>query len=484
VDGSDVIVVGAGPNGLSAAVALALEGYRVHVHEAAKVPGGGTRTEERTLPGFRHDVCSTVHPMGAASPWLRALGLERHGLAWVHPDVALAHPFDDGSAAILDRDPKTTAASLDAGDRDAYLRLVDPMLPGWEDLLRDVLAPPIHVPRRPLALARFSLAGLRSAESLVRARFSGDRARALLAGIAGHALLPLDASPSAAFALALVLCAHTSGWPFAAGGSDAIARALGAVLGHAGGRIATESEVETIDAFDGAGAVLLDLTSAQVLRVAGRHLPRRYRRSLARFRYGPGAFKIDWALREPIPWTADACRRAGTVHLAGTFDEIARSSRAAYAGAADRAPTVILTQPSLFDPRRAPPGMHVAWAYCRAPHGSAEGRAAAVERQIERFAPGFRDVVLTRVTMTARDLETHDANLVGGDIAGGLQVLRQILARPALRLDPYATPLLGLYVCSASTPPGGAVHGMCGYHAARSAERHLARGRVLRLRRG
>jgi phytoene dehydrogenase-like protein len=439
----------------------------VIVFEAADRIGGGARSDALTQPGFVHDVCSAVHPLGAASPFLGSLPLAEHGLRWIHPTLLMAHPFDDGSAAVLDRTTAATADSLGA-DGDAYRRLMDPLVEVWRPLMSEVLAPPIHVPRHPVPWARLAVLGIRSALGLAQHRFDTARARAFFLGIAAHSLLPMDRSPSAAFGLVLALAGHGVGWPFARGGSQAIADALAAELRRHGGRIVTGLPVRSLDALPPAAATLLDLTPRQVLEVAGARLPPRYRRSLRRWRYGPGAFKVDWALAEPIPWTAEACRRAGTVHVGGSAGEIARWAEDVWQGRLDDRPSVILTQPSLFDATRAPPGRHTAWAYCHVPHGSTRDMTGAIERQIERFAPGFRDIVLGRHTMTTAEMESHDENLVGGAIGGGVQDLRQHLSRPVARIDPYRTPVEGLYLCSASTPPGGAVHGMCGFHAARS----------------
>jgi len=472
------VVVGAGPNGLAAAVALAAAGHRVVVHEAAAEIGGGTRTEELTLPGFRHDVCSAVHPMGAGSPFFRRLGLERHGLEWVEPPVLMAHPFDDGSAACLLRSPAETGATL--GRRDdarSWERLIAPFVRRADALMDDALAPPLRLPRHPLLMARLGWYGLNPAMTLARRTFRGESARAFFVGIAAHTLLPMEKSPSAAFGLMLALAGHAYGWPIARGGSQRIAEALAARLRELGGEIVTASEVRSLEAFADSPAILLDVTPRQLLAIAGDRLPRFYRGDLRRYRYGAGVFKVDWALAAPIPWIAEPCRRAGTVHLGGSAERIARSARLAWRGEEDAEPFVLLAQPSLFDPSRAPAGRHTAWAYCHVPHGSTADQSAAIERQVERFAPGFGDLVLARHTFDAAALERHDANLVGGDINGGVQDLRQFFLRPAPRLDPYRTPDPQLYLCSASTPPGGAVHGMCGYHAARSALRRLGRPR-------
>lgn len=469
----DVVVVGSGPNGLAAAAAMAREGCRVTVYEAADRIGGGTRSAELTVPGFTHDICSAVHPMGAGSPFFNSLPLAEHGLSWVHPPLLMAHPFDDGTAAVLHRTTAATAESLGEDGR-AYRRLMDPFVERWRALMREALAPPIHLPRHPLLLGRLGVLGLQSALGLTRRFFDTDRARTFFLGIAAHTLLPMDRSPSAAFGIMLAAAGHGPGWPFARGGSQSIAHALGSLLRKQGARIVTGSPVRSLDPLPDADATFLDLTPRQVLEVAGPRLPGRYTRSLRRYRYAPGAFKMDWALSEPIPWRAEECRHAGTIHIGGNVEEIAASADAAWYGRDDERPYVILSQPTLFDEGRAPAGRHTAWGYCHVPHGSTRDMSAAVERQIERFAPGFRDTVLARHAMNTAELEDHNPNLVGGDINGGVQDVRQLLFRPVPRLDPYRTPVRGLYLCSASTPPGGGVHGMCGYNAARSALRRMA----------
>lgn len=482
------VVVGSGPNGLAAAVALAGAGYRVVVYEAADRIGGGTRSAELTLPGFTHDICSAVHPLGVGSPFFRSLPLARHGLAWLHPEAPLAHPFDDGTAALLERSTRATGETLDRVDARAWSDLFDPFVERWEELFDDALRPIIHLPRHPLLLARLGFHGLRGAAGLARARFAGERGRALFAGIAGHSLLPLDRPPTAAIGLMLVIAGHAVGWPIAEGGSQKIADALASLLRERGGEIVTGTRVESLDEVHATGAhtstdplisadaVLLDLTARQVLEVAGGRLPARYRRQLARYRYGPGAFKIDWALSEPIPWRAPECARAATVHLGGSLAEIEASARAAWVGEVDENPFVILAQPTLFDSTRAPAGKHVAWAYCHVPNGSPVDRTEAIERQVERFAPGFRDTILARSTRTAVELEEYNANMVGGDFNGGAETLYQFVFRPTPRLNPYTTPVENLFICSSSTPPGGAVHGMCGYNAARTVLRRRGRG--------
>ena len=465
----DAIVVGSGPNGLAAAITLARAGLSVLVREAAETPGGGARSEALTLPGFVHDVCSAVHPLGAASPLFRRLPLADHGLAWIQPPAAMAHPFDDGTAALLERSTTATAEGL-GSDAAAYLRLMDPFVARWEQLYADALGP-LRLPRHPLLLARFGLHALLPTTWLVKLLFRGARARALFAGIAAHATLPLNRPPSAAFGLMLGVAGHAVGWPLARGGSASITTALVSYFRSLGGELITGAPVESLDDLPPARAVLLDLTPRQILRVAGGWLPPSYRRELERYQYGLGTFKVDWALDAPIPWRAQACARAATVHLGGTFEEMVEERNEAWAGRAPAQPFVLLAQPTLFDSTRAPPGKHTVWAYCHPPNGSSADMTARIEAQIERFAPGFRERVIGRHVMGPADLERHNSNLVGGDISGGEATLRQLFFRPSLRLEPYATPLRRLFICSASTPPGGAVHGMCGYHAARTALR-------------
>lgn len=463
----DAVVVGSGPNGLAAAIAMARAGRSVVVREQADVIGGGTRTEELTLPGFLHDVCSTVHPLAVSSPFFRALPLAEHGLEWIHPPTCLAHPLDDGSVGVLERSMEETGASL-GEDAEAWKKLLGPWVKRWLVLAEDVLGP-LEFPDHPLLLARFGVSGIRPAYGLAMRAFKGDRARALFAGNAAHSMVPLTRSPTGAFGLTLASAGHAVGWPIAKGGSRSISAALASYLRSLGGEIVTGAPVETIDELAGVKTILLDLTPRQVLRVAGHRLPGRYRRALERFRYGAGSFKMDWALSGPVPWRNPECARAATVHLGGTLDEVAASEDAPLAGRVPEKPFVLLVQPTLFDPSRAPEGRHVAWAYCHVPFGCDVDMTRAIEDQIERFAPGFRDLVLARSVMPPSALERHNPNLVGGDISAGAMTLRQVFFRPVLRHNPYATPVKGLYICSASTPPGGAVHGMCGYYAARAA---------------
>jgi phytoene dehydrogenase-like protein len=467
--GYDAVIVGAGPNGLSAAIELSRAGLGVLVVEANTEVGGGSRSAELTLPGFVHDTCSAIHPIAVASPFFRGLPLEDWGLEWVVPAVALAHPFDDGTAVVLERSLERTALGL-GPDGPAYERLMRPLLTGADRVFQEILRP-IRVPRHPLALARFGLTAVRSAGGVARRRFEHPPARALFAGCAAHSFVPLEFAGTAAFGLVLLLAAHATDWPYARSGSQAIADALAGYLRHLGGEILTGHRVRSMADVPPARVVLFDLTPRQVVAIAGDSLPGRYRRRLSRFRYGPGVFKIDWALSEPIPWTAPVCRRAGTVHVGGTFDEIAAGEAATWRGRHPERPFVLVAQQSLGDPSRAPDGRHTGWAYCHVPHGSSRDMTAAIEGQIERFAPGFRDVILARHTLTAVELERRNANMVGGDIGGGANTLLQFLARPVPRLDPYGTPNPRLYLCSSSTPPGGGVHGMCGSNAARSALR-------------
>jgi phytoene dehydrogenase-like protein len=465
----DAVVVGSGPNGLSAAIALAQAGRSVVVREAADSIGGGMRTEQLTLPGYLHDVCSIVHPLALSSPFFRTLPLEEHGLEWVHSPACLAHPFDDGSVAMLERSIEATGATL-GPDARAWKKLLGRWTDEWLTLAEDVLGP-LEFPDHPFLLARFGLTAVRPAYGLAKRSFRGDRARALFAGNAAHSMVPLTQSPTAAFGLTLAAAGHAVGWPIARGGSRSIAAALASYFRSLGGEIVTGAPVDDVDELRGVGTILLDLTPRQVLRIAGHRLPSRYRGALERYRYGAGSFKMDWALSEPIPWRSPECRRAATVHLGGTLDEIAASEHAPLAGEVPEKPFVLLVQPTLFDPTRAPVGKHVAWAYCHVPFGDDVDMTEAIEAQIERFAPGFRDVVLARSVMPPSALERHNPNLVGGDISAGAMTLRQVFFRPAFRRNPYSTPVDGLYLCSASTPPGGAVHGMCGYYAARAALR-------------
>lgn len=470
----DAIVVGSGPNGLAASVRLARSGYSVLVCERNPTVGGGCTTTELTLPGFRHDVCSAVHPLGAGSPFFRELPLAEHGLHWLHSEAPLAHPLADGRPIFLERDVDGTARQFDR-DAAAWRGLMGPLVEAWDNLGPQILGP-LRIPRNPVTLARFGLRALRSAKGLAESWFDGQGARSLFAGMAGHALLPLDRSPSAAFGLVLGLAGHVIGWPIPRGGAQRLTDALASLLLAHGGEILTDAEVLSLDELPRSRVVLLDLTPRRVLAVAGERLPTGYRRRLERYRYGPGVFKVDYALDGPIPWRNPECTRAVTVHLGGTAEEIYAGEEAVGRGEVPRRPLVLLTQPTLVDPSRAPAGKHVAWTYCHVPAGCPVDMTGSIEDQLERYAPGFRDRVLARSRMGPAAYEAHNPNMVGGDITGGTQDLGQLLTRPVARLNPYSTPFSGLFLCSSATPPGGAVHGMCGYFAALAAERALARG--------
>lgn len=465
----DAVIVGAGPNGLAAAITLARAGRSVLVVEGKETVGGGTRSCELTLPGFVHDICSTIHPLGVASPFFRDLPLADYGLAWVFPPAALAHPLDDGTAILVERSVAATAAQL-GPDAGAYRRLLGALAADWRHVLAEMLGP-LRFPRHPLSMVRFGLPALLPAASLARTLFRGERARALFAGMAAHAIMPLEWPATAAFGLMLGTLAHAVGWPLARGGSQTIADALAAHLRRLGGEIVTSRPISALSDLPPAAAVLFDVTPRQLEQIAGDRLPDAYRRKLRGYRYGPGVFKVDYALDGPAPWQAAACLQAGTVHLGGTLDEIAVAEAAIWRGEHPERPYVLFVQQTPFDPTRAPAGQHTAWAYCHVPHGSTMDMTARIEAQIERFAPGFRDRILARSTCHAAAMEAYNPNYIGGDINGGVQDLRQLFTRPVARLDPYTTPVKGLYLCSSSTPPGGGVHGMCGYWAAQSALR-------------
>ncbi|PSQ99119.1 MAG: FAD-dependent oxidoreductase [Bacteroidetes bacterium SW_11_64_17] len=469
---TDAIVVGAGPNGLGAAVVLARAGWNVHVIEQADTVGGAARSAEVTRPGFVHDLGSAIHPLATASPLFRRLPLDEYGLSWVQPDLPLAHPLDGDRAVALHESLETTAQAL-GRDKGRYRWLTGPLVDRWAALLDEVLQPVLHLPRAPLLLARFGLRAVWPAQGLGNGLFRTEEARALLAGLAAHSNLPLSAFGSTAFGLVLGVAGHAVGWPFPEGGAGAITEALAAYLRDLGGTIETGRRVRDIDDLPTARAVVLNLTPRQVLRVARSRLPDRYERQMEQYRYGAAAFKVDYALSDPIPWAAEACRRAGTVHVGGTLDEIAASERAVAEGRVPERPYVLLAQHSRFDSTRAPDDRHTAWAYCHVPNGSTVDATAQIERQIERFAPGFRDAVLERHVMGPQALEAWNPNLVGGDINGGALDLAQVVARPAFRWSPYRVPArtahgAQLYLASASTPPGGGVHGMAGRHAART----------------
>jgi phytoene dehydrogenase-like protein len=463
----DAVVIGSGPNGLAAAITLAQSGQKVLVLEARDAIGGGTRTAEITLPGFQHDICSAIHPLGLASPFFRQLPLEEFGLEWIYPPVSLAHPMEDGHVAFLTRSLDESAASL-GDDSRAYRRLMAPMVDSWQKILGDILGPLPIPPRHPVSLTRFGLHALRSLRGLAEAHFQGEGARGLFAGLAGHGMLPLEEPTTSSIALVLGMLAHAVGWPIPKGGSQAISTAMAAYLETLGGEIATGQEVTSLEELPESRAILLDITPRQIVEICGDLLPSRYRKQLEGYRYGPGVCKVDYALDGPIPWKAAECAQAGTVHLGGTLEEISTSEKLVWQGEHPQKPLVLLAQQSLFDDGRSPAGQHTAWAYCHVPGGSTKDVSENITAQIERFAPGFRDLILAKHVYTAHQMQSYNPNYVGGDINGGVQDWRQLFTRPVARWSPYTTPVKGLYICSSSTPPGGGVHGMCGYHAARA----------------
>jgi phytoene dehydrogenase-like protein len=464
-------VIGAGANGLAAAIVLAQAGLQVEVLEAEATAGGAARTLELTLPGFRHDFGSAIYPMGAASPLFSSLPLSDHGLEWIHSPAALAHPLDDGTAVMLERDLTETTKSLGVDGR-AWDKLMRPFVERWAELAPAVLRPVSFAPRHPFLMARFGMVAVQSAQSVAR-RFRDERTRALFAGLAAHSFLSFTEPLGAAFAMLMAIPAHVVGWPIPRGGAQAIINALCSLLSTIGGKVMTSSPVDDLALLKNYELFLCDLTPRQLVRVAGERLSASYKRRLGKFRYGAAAFKVDYALNAPIPWKARECLRAASVHLGGTFEEIAASENAVRHGQLADRPFVLLAQPSLFDNSRAPAGKHTAWAYCHVPNGSNVNMLDRLENQIERFAPGFRDCVLARHVFSPADLESMDANLVGGDIGGGVMDIRQFLFRPTARH--YATSARDIYICSSSTPPGGGVHGMCGYHAAKIALSRLTR---------
>lgn len=462
----DAIVVGSGPNGLAAAILIQQQGLRVLLVEGKDVIGGGLTSAQLTLPGFVHDVCSAIHPMALASPFFKTLPLAQFGLNYIQPDLAAAHPFDNGTAAVLDHSVETTAEYLGA-DKLTYINLMRQVTQAWPLIDKDVLGP-LTFPRHPLAMAGFGLKALTSAQTFVN-RFKTTAGRGLFGGMAGHSIQPLNNLGTAAVGLVLMAAAHMQGWPIPEGGSGAIANALAGYFKSIGGEIQTGIYVKSLNQLPSANAVLFDLTPKQLLEIAGHKFSSIYKWQLERYRYGMGVFKIDWALAGPIPFTNANCRRAGTVHLGNTFEEIATGELSTSHGHQAEKPFVLLAQQSLFDSSRAPEGKHTAWAYCHVPNGATRDMTGIIENQVERFAPGFKDVILAKHTMNTAQMEAHNQNYIGGDINGGLMDITQLFTRPVLRLSPYNTSAKGLYICSSSTPPGGGVHGMCGYHAAKRA---------------
>ncbi|WP_345952830.1 NAD(P)/FAD-dependent oxidoreductase [Mucilaginibacter sp. PAMB04168] len=460
----DAIVVGSGPNGLSAAILLQQHGLQVLVVESKSTIGGGLRTAELTLPGFKHDICSAIHPLALGSPFFKTLPLQQHGLQYVLPEIDAAHPFDNGKAAVLKRSIHETAALLKA-DQNTYLKLLAPLVKSWAGLSPNILGP-LQFPKHPLDFARFGLLALQPATLLAK-NFKTAEARALFAGMAAHAIQPLGNLATSAVALVLLANGHLGGWPIPRGGSQAIANALAGYFLSLGGNIQTGNHVTSLAQLPSAHAVLFDVTPKQLLQIAGHQFSSLYKWQLERYRYGDGVFKIDWALDAPIPFKAQECRKAGTIHLGGTLEEIVMAENASAKGRHADKPYVLLAQQSLFDNTRAPEGKHTAWAYCHVPNGSTKDMTVSIEQQVERFAPGFRDRVLARHTFNTQQIEEHNANYIGGDINGGRLNIAQLFTRPALRWSPYKTSAKGLYICSSSTPPGGGVHGMCGYHAAK-----------------
>ena len=468
----DAVVIGSGVNGLCAAITLAQAGRKVLIREGAATLGGSCRSAELTLPGFMHDVCATVQALAVVSPFIKSLPLKEHGLQLMQPQAAFAQPMDDGSAAVVYPSIDATAQTLQS-DGPAWKRRMGSLLEQWDRLAPELLAP-LHVPRHPVTMARFGFHAMRSAQGLARSWFRTPGAQALFAGAAAHATLPLEWPGTAAMGLVLALSAHAVGWPVARGGSQNLVNALASLFRSLGGIIEVNAPVGNVDEFKKDQVILCDITPRQLLRVAGHRFAETYRRRLQRYQYGPGSWKVDYALDGPIPWKSPQCGEAGTLHLGGTLEEIAAAERGAWKGEHAEKPYVLLVQSSLFDPTRAPAGKHTVWAYCHVPHGSNLDMTSRIESQIERFAPGFRDRILARHVMGPAALERHNPNLVGGDISGGAVHLGQLFTRPLARFDPYSTPVKGLYLCSASTPPGPGVHGMCGHFAARSALRYMA----------
>jgi phytoene dehydrogenase-like protein len=462
----DAVIVGSGPNGLAAGICLAQKRYSVLVLEAKPTIGGGARSMELTLPGFIHDPCSTIHPLGAGSPFFKTLPLADYGLEMLQPTASLAHPFDEGSLAELKLSVKETADSF-GPDRESYMRSMSSFVERWDDLAPDILAP-LHFPRHPFLMASFGLDAMRTARGFAEGRFREEQTRAIFAGCAAHSMIPLESWASASFGLVLMILAHSAGWGFPRGGTQKITDALAAYFTSLGGEIRTNSPVADLDELPSSRAVLFDLTPRQVVSIAKHRIPDSYRRRLDKYQYGAGVFKIDYALSEAAPWKNRECMNAATVHLGASLDEISVSESDVARGLVSDRPFVIYVQTSIFDPTRAPEGKQIGWAYCHVPNGFTEDMTERIEDQIERFAPGFRDCILARAAMSPAAMQEYNANYIGGDINGGAAYLSQLFTRPVARLDPYRIPETNMFICSSSTPPGGGVHGMCGFHAARS----------------
>ena len=469
----DAIVVGSGPNGLAAAITLSKNNYSVLVLESAPTIGGGMRSKELTLPGFIHDICSAVHPLASSSPFFKSLPLADYGLEWVHPEIPLAHPLEDGRAALLDRSVSKTADSL-GKDKGSYLKLMQRITADADKLFFELLGP-LRAPRHPIAMLRFGVKAVRSAAGLAQSYFKEDLAKGLFAGNAAHSILPLEDNLTAAVGIMLAVSGHYAGWPVAKSGSQTIANAMAKYLVSLGGEICCNNTVSSLDDLPESRIYLFDTSPKAMAAISASRLPSGFAKRLRAYRYGPGVFKIDFALSDPIPWRSEVCKKASTVHVGGTLEEIVISERAPWKGEHAEKPFVLVAQQSVFDNTRAPNGKHVGWAYCHVPHGSELDMTDAIERQIERFAPGFRDCILERSIMKTRDFQTYNANYVGGDIIGGVQDWKQLFTRPVAKRNPYTTPAKNVFLCSSSTPPGAGVHGMCGYYAAKSALRYLDR---------
>ncbi len=469
----DAVIVGSGPNGLAAGIKIAEAGFSVKIFEAKETIGGGLCSSEITLPGFTHDICSAIHPLGIASPFFNKLPLDNFGLKWIFPPISMAHPFDNGHAAILKNSILETAESLEE-DKQNYLNRVEALIKDWDLILENILSP-VKIPSHPIALSRFGFYGIQPAELFIKKFFSGNSAKSLFAGAAAHSILALDEFITSAIGLVLLISGHKSGWPFPKGGSQKLANALSSYFKSLGGEIEASHPVYSLNDLPPSKTVLFDITPKQLLNIFKGRLPGYYKSQLEKFRYGPGVFKIDWALNAPIPFTSTECTKAGTVHIGGNFEEIIKSEHEISAGLHPEKPFVILTQQSLFDETRAPAGRHTAWAYCHVPNGSNLDMTERIENQIERFAPGFKDIIIGRHIISATDFEMYNSNYIGGDINGGMQDLRQLLTRPVIKLNPYSIPVKGYFICSSSTPPGGGVHGMCGYNAALKAIKFISR---------